>query len=147
MDNNNNNNRDIKDTAAIDESERDPENPMSQSSIYSIIHYEGSLDITKFLMLKSIKVVYEVDDVDTIVYCDYKRIEEENSSKIICTCLNEIPIQMILKSISNIINRKIVKESILNKIIQTDSLKTITELLYIFPMENYSLENKLFIND
>ncbi|ORY27951.1 hypothetical protein LY90DRAFT_674226 [Neocallimastix californiae] len=147
MDNNNNNNRDIKDTAAIDESERDPENPMSQSSIYSIIHYEGSLDITKFLMLKSIKVVYEVDDVDTIIYCDYKRIEEENSSKIICTCLNEIPIQMILKSISNIINRKIVKESILNKIIQTDSLKTITELLYIFPMENYSLENKLFIND
>jgi len=97
-------------------------------------------------MLKSIKVTYDVDDIDSIVYCEYKKIEEENSSKLICIHHNEVPIQMILLSISNIINKKIVKESLLNKIIQTNNLKNITETIYIYS-NDIPLEDKLQIND
>lgn len=92
------------------------------------------------------KVTYDVDDIEPIVYFEYKKIEEENSSKLICTHYTEISILSILKSICNIINRKLAKESYTVKIIQTENLKTIIKTIYDYPSDKYSIEEKLNIN-
>ncbi|OUM69412.1 hypothetical protein PIROE2DRAFT_2716, partial [Piromyces sp. E2] len=142
------NNAEIQGTAVIDESEIDTDtSPISSSSIFSIIHYDGTLDITKFLFMKQMKVTYDVDDIDPITYCEYKKINEDNTTKIICTHLNTIPLTHILKSISAIISRKFSKEPLLLKIIQNDNLKTITELINNYPSEKYSVDEKLQINN
>jgi len=134
----------IQGTAIIDESECD--SPVTSSSVYSIINYDGPLDINKFLFMKQMKVTYDVDDVDPLTYCEYKRIDD-TSSKLICTNLNSIPVKIILKSISNIISRKIAKESLLSKIIQNNNLKTILKLINSYPEKKYTIEEKLQIND
>lgn len=142
------NNTEIQGTAVVEESDTDSDpSSISSSSIYSIIHYDGTLDITKFLFMKQMKVSYEVDYVEPITYCEYKKITEDNISKTICTHLNTIPLTLILKSLSTIINRKIPKEALLSKFIQNDDLKTITELMIDYPSEKYSIDDKLQIND
>jgi len=136
---------DIQGTAVIDESDVET-SPITSSSIYSIINYDGPLDINKVLFMKQMKVTYDVDDIDPLSYCEYKKIDD-TSSKLICTHLNSIPVKIILKSISNIISRKVLKEPLLLKIIQNNDLKTIVKVMNNYPEEKYTIEEKLIIND